>query len=125
MSTRARQAVDAIRGYEYQILAATLAWVDLDQDGLLYLEVAEDYATAVGPAFEAVQVKDTRSSGSVTLNTPAVREAIESFVDLTERNPDSQVQLRFFTTSQIGLERAAKDRPGGLPGLIYWDRRES
>ena len=118
----ARQAFDAIRGYEYQILAATLAWVDLDQDGLLYLEVAEDYATAVGPALEAVQVKDTRSSGSVTLNTPAVRKAIESFVDLTERNPDRQVQLRFFTTSQIGLESAGKDRPGGLPGLIYWDR---
>ena len=118
----ARQAIDAIRGYEYQILAATLAWVDLDEDGLLYLEVAEDYATVVDSAIEAVQVKDTRASGSVTLNTPAVRDAIASFVDLTERNPDRQVQLRFFTTSPIGIESASRDRPGGLSGLTYWQR---
>ena len=118
----ARQAIDAIRGYEYQVLAATLAWVDLDDDGLLCLEVAEDYATVVGPAIEAVQVKDTRSSGSVTLNTPAVRDALEAFVDLTKRNPDRRVQLRFVTTSTIGLEKATKDRPGGMEGLTYWER---
>ena len=118
----ARQAIHSIRGYEYQVLAATLAWVELDENGLLYLEVAEDYAKVVHSAIEAVQVKDTRSSGSVTLNTPAVRAAIESFVDLTERNPDRQIQFRFFTTSRIGVEHASRDRPGGLAGLTYWQR---
>ena len=38
----ARQAIHAIRGYEYQILAAALAWVDVEENGLIYLEVAED-----------------------------------------------------------------------------------
>ena len=83
----ARQAIHAIRGYEYQILAAALAWVDLEENGLIYLEVAEDYAHVIGGDIEAVQVKATRGSGSVTLNTPAVRVAIESFVDLAGQKP--------------------------------------
>ena len=118
----ARNAIHAIRGYEYQALAATLAWIRLDDQGKLYLEVAEDYAKVVGQAIEAVQVKDTGLSGAVTLSSSNVRNAIASFVDLVERNPDQQVQLRFFTTSAIGLERATRDRPGGLAGLKYWQR---
>ncbi|MGD0188425.1 MAG: hypothetical protein ABSC25_24715 [Roseiarcus sp.] len=38
----ARQAVGSLRGYAYQVLAATLEWVDLDEKGRLFLEVAED-----------------------------------------------------------------------------------
>ena len=114
----ARQAIDAIRGYEYQILAAALAWVDLEENGLIYLEVAEDYAHVVGGDIGAVQVKATR--GAVTLNTPAVRDALESFVDLAGRNPTREVQLRFLTTAPIGREKSPGDRPGGFPGLRYW-----
>ena len=121
----ARNAIHAIRGYEYQALAAALAWIDLDDDGLLYLEVAEDYAEVIDSAINAVQVKDTRSSGPVTLNTADVRNAIASFIDLTERNPSRPVQLRFLTTSAIGLERSNSDRPGGLAGLTYWQRVRS
>ena len=118
----ARQAIHAIRGYEYQVLAAALAWVDLEENGLIYLEVAEDYAHVVGGDIEAVQVKETRGSGAVTLNTPAVRNAIESFVDLVAKNPTCEVQLRFLTTAPIGLEKSPADRPSGLPGLEYWKR---
>ena len=121
----ARQAIHAIRGYEYQILAATLAWVDLEENGQIYLEVAEDYAHVVGGHIEAVQVKATRGSGTVTLNTPAVLDAIESFVDLTARNPNCRVQLRYLTTSPIGLEKSIEDRLGGMSGLVYWQRVRS
>ena len=110
------------RGYEYQILAAALAWVDLEENGLIYLEVAEDYAHVIGGDIEAVQVKATRGSGAVTLNTPAVRDAIESFVDLAGQNPTREVHLRLLTTAPIGLEKSPDDRPGGLPGLEYWQR---
>ena len=116
----ARQAMHTIRAYEYQILAAALAWVDLEETGLIYLEVAEDYARVIGGDIEAVQVKATRGSGSVTLNTPAVRDAIESFVELATQNPTREVQLRFLTTSPIGREKSPGDRPGGVPGLEYW-----
>ena len=118
----ARQAIHAIRGYEYQILAATLAWVDLEESGLIYLEVAEDYAHVVAGDIEAVQVRATRGSGAVTLNTPAIRDAIESFVNLAGQNPTREVQLRYLTTALIGRERASGDRPGGLRGLEYWQR---
>ena len=118
----AHEAIHAIRGYEYQSLAAALAWADLDENGLIYLEVAEDYASVVGSAIKAVQVKATRGSGPVTLNTLAVRAAMESFVNLTDRNFPREVELRFLTTAPIGPEKSPDDRPGGLPGLEYWRR---
>ena len=116
----ARQAVDSLRGYAYQALAAALAWLDIDEHGKLFLEVAQDYAVIANQALNAVQVKDTQSSGSITLNSPSVRDAVAAFVDLTERNPDIQVDLRFFTTSEIGTEQTIADRPAGMAGLEYW-----
>jgi hypothetical protein len=116
----ARQAVDSLRGYAYQITAAALAWLDLDERSRLFLEVAEDYAVVAGNAMEAVQVKDTNASGTVTLNTNSVREAISNFVSLTAANPKMEVQLRYFTTSEVGVERAIDERPGGMAGLAYW-----
>jgi hypothetical protein len=112
----ARQAVDSLRGYAYQVLASALAWVDLREREQLYLEVAEDYAV-MAEKLSAVQVKDTAASGTVTLNSPNVHEAIQSFVDLVGRNPDVPVELRYLTTSKIGTERGVSDRPGGIAGL--------
>lgn len=111
------QAINAIQGYEFQILNAALEWVDIEENGLIYLEVAEDYAKVVS---DKVQVKQTRGSGSITLNTPSVRKAIDSFLDLVEQNPNSDIHLRYLTTSPIGLERCRNDRPNGFPGLKYW-----
>ena len=116
----ARQAVASLRGYAYQALAAALAWLDIDEHGRLFLEVAEDYAIIAKDALDAVQVKDTEKSGSITLNSASVRNAVAAFVDLTERNPAVQVDLRFFTTSEIGTEQAIADRPAGMAGLEYW-----
>ena len=116
----ARQAVNSLGGYAYQALIATLAWLDLDSEHHLALEIAEDYALVAKQAIGAVQVKDTKKSGPVTLNSDSVRKAIVGFVDLVERNPDREVHLRFLTTSEIGRERVMADRPGSLPGLEYW-----
>ena len=115
-----RQAVDSLRGYAYQALAAALAWLEIDEHSRLYLEVAEDYAIVAEQALSAVQVKDTEGSGSVTLNSTSVRNAVAAFVELVNRNPDIQVELRFFTTSEIGTERVIADRPAGVAGLEYW-----
>ena len=121
-SDAARQAVDALRGYVYQALAAALAWLEIDENEKLFLEVAEDYAVMAKSALGAVQVKDTRQSGSITLNSPSVRNAVAAFIDLVERNPSVQVNLRFLTTSEIGTEKFTADRLGGLAGLIYWEK---
>ena len=116
----ARQAINAIRGYEYQILAAALEWIDLQENGLIYLEVAEDYARVINGEIEAVQVKETRGSGSITLNSPAVRQAIESFVSLVEQNPERDVRFRYMTTSPIGREKISGHRHDGIAGLEHW-----
>ncbi len=116
----ARQAVNALRGFDYQVVAATLAWVDLEESGRLYLEVAEDYATIAEQAIRAVQVKDTQASGSVTLNSQDIKSAIKGFVHLVEINPDYSVHLRYFTTARIGLERGICNPFGGMPGLEFW-----
>ena len=118
----ARQAVHSLRGYTYQTLAAALAWLDLDEKSRLFLEVAEDYAIIAKDALRAVQVKDTESSGPVTLNSPSIHKAVAAFVDLVERNSNIQVNLRFFSTSEIGTEKAIADRPAGVAGLKYWRR---
>ena len=66
------------------------------------------------------QVKDTAGSGSVTLNTEAVRDAVDALVRLTASNKDRRVQLRYLTTAPIGIELKTSDRPGGVAGLTYW-----
>lgn len=118
----ARQAVDPLRGYAYQTFAAAIAWMDIGENDQLFLEVAEDYAVMVKQALEAVQVKDTEKSGSVTLNNKNIRDAVASFVDLVGRNPGIRVDLRYFTVSDIGKERKKADRPAGIAGLEYWRR---
>lgn len=118
----ARQAIHALRGYEYQVLAATLALVDLEEDGRLYLEVAEDYATITEQALRVTQVKDTKGSGRVTLNHKDIKGAVHRFVQLVEQNPGRVVHLRYFTTSEIGREKCIGADFGGLPGLVYWRR---
>ena len=115
-----RQAVASLRGYAYQVAAAALAWIDLDHSGKVYLEVAEDYATLAEQSLGAVQVKDTAESGSVTLNTKAVRDAVDAFVHIAASNKERDVELRYLTTSSIGTEHKTSDRPAGVPGLLYW-----
>jgi len=91
----ARQAVAALRGYAFQLYGSVLAWLELKEGEDLFLEVAEDYAVVAQDALKAVQAKETRASGAVTLNTAGVKEAINSFVDLSHRNPMQTVSLRY------------------------------
>ena len=109
----ARQAVDALRGYAYQVVSATLAWLNLADDGYLILEVAEDYAILANGALQPVQVKDTARSGTVTLVSESVVKAIESFVSFANRYTDRQIEFLFVTTSEIGTERAKQRAASG------------
>ncbi|TXN40810.1 ATP-binding protein [Methylobacterium sp. WL30] len=117
-----RQAVDSLRGYAYQVLASAVAWIDIGENSQIFLEVAEDYAVVAEQVLNGVQVKDTAASGSVTLNTATIRDAVASFVDLVKRNPSATVTFRYLTTSPLGTERALGDRIDGMAGLEYWRR---
>jgi len=120
-----RQAVSAIRGYVYQLHQTAAAWINLTGRDRLYLEVAEDFAAIVtaphtlDEVLEATQVKDTRESGAVTLNSPDVLRAIESLYRLQLRNRGRTVRVTFLTTSRIGKERK-NPLPSGRPGLEAW-----
>ncbi len=111
------QAIASLRGYAYQLFASGLAWLDLRPGQELYLEVAQDYAVATKHALRAVQVKDT--TAKVTINSEDVREALDGFVDLVERNPGREVHLRFLSTCAIGQERKREHRANGEPTLAY------
>jgi len=115
-----RQAIHSLRGYAYQVEAAAAAWLDLDGNARLYLEVAEDYATVAANVLNAVQVKDTRAAGSITINSESVRTAVDGYVKLVSLNPNHKVQVHYLTTAEIGMERNTSDRPAGEAGLRYW-----
>lgn len=123
--TELRQAVAPLRGYAYQLHESLAAWMALSDGAELHLEVAEDYATIARNPTElqevltVTQVKDTRESGKVTLNSRDVLDAIQNFWDLHEANPSRPVRLIFLTTSDIGLERDNR-LPSRSPGLEAW-----
>lgn len=118
----ATQAVAALRGYGYQLYASGLAWLNLSDGEVLHLEIAEDYAVVTDAALKGTQVRDTAASGSITLQSSNVRKALNSFVDLINRNPGRTVFFHYLTTSEIGTERSKDQRVGDEPALLYWRR---
>jgi hypothetical protein len=119
MGDPSREAVASLRGYAYQLYTSALAWIELRSGEELYLEVAEDYAVAAQDALKAVQVKDTGPS-TVTINSQGIQDALNSYVDLVERNPQTNVFVHYLSTSPIGQERSVADRAAGKPTLEYW-----
>lgn len=115
---KAREAVDALKGYVYQIYQSALAWIELNPEEFLFLEVAEDYAVLAENALNAVQVKGT--GHNVTINSDDIVASIDSFVELQQRNPELRVKLRHLTTSKITKEKSAKHRIGDTPALESW-----
>src|SRR5215213_9694514 len=114
-----RQAMPSLRGFEYQIWQSVLQWVTLKPEQVLFLEGAEDFDLVSSGHAETVQVKDTAASGTVTLNSLAVIEAIVHFWEHHINNPSHVVLFRFLTSSCRGMERS--NSFGGVRGLDHWD----
>jgi len=114
----ARQAVASLRGYAYQLVVSALAWLDLEDNCLLQLEVAEDYSIVAKDSLVGFQVK--YESGSITLNAASIATTINALFTLRKRNPGRQVRLAFLTTSRIGKEKLKADQVEGMAGLEYW-----
>jgi tetratricopeptide (TPR) repeat protein len=115
-----RQASDSIRAYEYQIWQSVLRWVTLKPGEILFLEKAEDFDVINERGAETIQVKDTARSGSITLNTASVIEAISNFWNHQLKNPNYFVRFKFITTSPRGTEKL--NPFNGIKGLDYWDQ---
>ena len=113
-----REAIASLRGYVYQIYQSALAWMELEDDEFLFLEVAEDFAVVAKDALKAVQVKGTNQR--VTINSKEIIATINSFVELQEKNPSIKITLRHLTTSTIGKEKKREHRIGDAPTLLAW-----
>lgn len=114
-----REAIHSLGGYVYQALHALRAWLDLEPEASLFIEVAEDFAHLANGALNAVQVRRTQVSRPISLRTKQVRDTLGAFWRLRGDNPDLDVQVTYLTTSSIGKERAWK-LPGAAAGLDYW-----
>lgn len=114
----AKQAIDSIRGYVYQLLTTTLAWVSLSSEEDLHIEVADDFAVATRNSLLATQVKN--SSTKITINTKSVRDMIDSLINLKSSNPSRSVQVRYLTTSTITKEQKTEDQIDDRATLEVW-----
>jgi adenylate kinase family enzyme/tetratricopeptide (TPR) repeat protein len=99
---------------------SVLQWITLQPDQVLFIEGAEDFDIVGAGHAETVQVKDTAASGTVTLNSGSVLEAIAHFWEHQSNNPSLVVHFRFLTTSDRGMEQRAPF--GAIRGLDHWDR---
>ena len=114
-----REATSSIRGYVYQAYQSVFAWMHLGEREVLYLEGAEDFDVQEADKVTATQVKDTAASGTLTLRSPDVVEAINNFWGHKQRNLDKTITLRFLTTALPGQEKGVYFGNVGK-GLEYW-----
>ncbi len=113
-----RQAVHSLRGYAYQIWQSLNEWLSLSEGEVLFLEGAEDI-DKLGPGYaETTQVKDIQS-GSITLNSGEVLDAIKHFWEHKKHNPKVRIKYRFLTTAERGKEKSPTF--GEKKGLDLWD----
>ena len=70
--------------------------------------------------FSPFKLRTLRDRETVTLVSESVVKAIESFVSFANRYADRQIEFLFVTTSEIGTERAIRERPAGMAALQYW-----
>ena len=108
-----RQANDAIQGYYYQLCHTVDAWLDLADNDILYVEVAEDFDIESDGTFTATQVKHTQRN--ITLKSEQVIDGINNYWELRTNNSNRCVKFRLLTKSKIVKEKVdpfEMDKPG-------------
>ncbi|MFZ3123426.1 MAG: ATP-binding protein [Thermodesulfovibrionales bacterium] len=113
-----RQAVHSLRGYAYQIWQSLNEWLSLSEGEALFIEGAEDIDKLGLGRAKTTQVKDIQS-GSVTLNSDEVIDAIKHYWEHKNLNPKVKIIYRFLTTAERGKEKSAPF--GKKKGLDFWD----
>lgn len=113
-----RDAAPAVRGFDYQAHQTVLAWMNLTDDELLFIERGEDLDVERGDRVEAIQVKDL-TSAPITLRSPSAVEAINNCWRHGQRNKTRAVCIRFATTASAGIERGEPFGPD-VKGLHHW-----
>jgi len=100
-----RRASDAARGFLYQFWRTVEAWIALAPEDVLFVEGAEDFDRVGEREGTAVQVKDDRASGPLTLGNVRALKALANFLELTKANRGRRIRFKFITTAAAGSER--------------------
>ena len=95
-----RQAHNSLRGYLYQIWHSVNAWLDLNEDEIVYLEGAEDFDKVSDNESTVTQVKATQAP--ITLRSQDLNNAINHYWELRTNNGERSVKFRLLTRSKIG-----------------------
>ena len=114
-----REASPSIRGYVYQAYQSVLAWMRLGEEEVLFLEAAEDFDVYEPDSAVVTQVKDIAKSGSITLRSPDVIEAINNYWHHKQLNPRKTIHFRFLTTASAGQEKGMSFGEAEK-GIDYW-----
>ena len=114
-----RQANHVLQGYYYQLCHTVNSWLDLADNDILYLEIAEDFDIESDGTFTATQVKHTQDN--VTLRSQQVIDGINNYWELRTNNPNRRVKFRLLTKSKIGKEQG-NSLETDKPGLEVWSR---
>ena|GEM_PF-6304001 len=126
----ARDAYAVIRGFVYQVERTILAWLNLDEETVLFCECGEDIdyvrqlidQDSEGSAEERLleQIK-YRQGNALSLRSKEVLEAIANYFLHKKRNPNHQLRMRFFTNARSVKEKGIPF-PRGLSGLEAWEQ---
>ncbi|MFN7974768.1 MAG: hypothetical protein U0166_20865 [Acidobacteriota bacterium] len=115
-----REAADTIASYTYQIWHTLRAWLELDDEGTLYVETAEDFQIVTEG--EARLVPVTAQAANVTLRSEKALDAIGHFWEY-QQSDKRRLELHFLATARRGVEQG---QPLGVEGgLRFWDRCRS
>lgn len=118
-----RDAHATIRGYVYQVQHTLLAWLRIAPTQAIYCESGEDidYIDEVGREIASgrvlAQIRDY--THTISLRTPAVREALAGFLKTCALNPDHDLHFCYLTTATAHQEQGVTF-PGGRTGLATW-----
>lgn len=112
-----RRATETTAAFIYQWWHTVLAWLELKDEELLYVESAEDFEVVTPTSGAATQVK-AGTSARFTLRSPAVVDALNHF--WTMRHADKRdIHFALIGRTEIGVE---DDAPfgDGVAGLHRW-----
>lgn len=107
-----REAVDSIRGYDWQRWLTVELWLGLKGEDRVWIELGEDITISRSSDIETVQAKDLASK--ITLGQKKIQEIIDRALVR-----DAGVNTTIWTTADLGNE---KSDPFGEPGIRYWTR---
>ncbi|MDY6946994.1 MAG: hypothetical protein SXG53_14860 [Pseudomonadota bacterium] len=120
----AHQADHVLRAFRYQLLQSIVAWLDLHDDEVLWIEVAEDYSVESQAGSHSVQVKHSDATDGprpISLRTKEVRDTLLRFWDEASLPSAPPHRLTFLARSGAARERNSP-LSAGTTGIECWSK---